>query len=166
MSPSDLLRETGLTMSMRQFRRYFPHLDGVVRGKRGHYRVVGPVTEARLQRIRDNVAKLGRTKSRRPRPPSTNPRRAGRTAGVVTIEGILAQFDLWRRRIDLAAIGDDALIALEREFGAVVDFYDALGSELDRRAVAARTAPSFNGRREQPPPPKKFGQIGPASMAK
>ena len=45
MSPSELLRETGLRVSPGQFRRYMASgiIPGVRRGKRGRFAVVGPV---------------------------------------------------------------------------------------------------------------------------
>lgn len=60
MSPSELLRRTGLSVSTRQFRRYITGrlIPGVVRRKRGHYVVVGPVTPARIARIRENIIKF------------------------------------------------------------------------------------------------------------
>lgn len=60
MSPSELLRRTGLSVSTRQFRRYMAGglIAGVVRRKRGHYVVIGPVTPARISRIRENIIKF------------------------------------------------------------------------------------------------------------
>src|SRR5436309_3390604 len=58
MSPSDLLRETGLKVSTRQFRRYLAGglISGVRRGKRGRYIVVGPVTPKRIAGIKKRIA--------------------------------------------------------------------------------------------------------------
>ena len=60
MSPSDLLRETGLKVSTRQFRRYMAGgvIPGIVRSKGGHFSVVGPVTQTRLSVIRKRVLKF------------------------------------------------------------------------------------------------------------
>lgn len=60
MSPSELLLRTGLSVSTRQFRRYMVGglIPGVVRRKRGHYVVIGPVTPARITRIRENIIKF------------------------------------------------------------------------------------------------------------
>ena len=60
MSPSDLLRKTGLPVSTRQFRRYMKGgiIPGVIRGKKGHYRIVGPITPKRIETIRQRVRKF------------------------------------------------------------------------------------------------------------
>ena len=57
MSPSELLRETGLQVSTRQFRRYLASgiISGVRRGKRGRFVVVGPVTPKRIAEIKQKI---------------------------------------------------------------------------------------------------------------
>jgi len=60
MSPSDLLRKTGLNVSTRQFRRYLAShiIPGVVTSKGGHYAIVGPVTPRRLINIRRRISRF------------------------------------------------------------------------------------------------------------
>lgn len=60
VSPSELLREIGLNVSTRQFRRYLAGgiIPGVRRGKRGRYAIVGPVTQKRLEEIKMRILKF------------------------------------------------------------------------------------------------------------
>src|SRR2546421_5368804 len=60
MSPSELLRETGVRVSTRQFRRYMASgiIPGVRRGKRGRFVVVGPVTPKRIAETKQKILKF------------------------------------------------------------------------------------------------------------
>ena len=60
MSPSELLRETGLRVSTRQFRRYMASrmIPGVRRGKRGRFVIVGRVTPTRIAEIKRRISKF------------------------------------------------------------------------------------------------------------
>ncbi|HEY5706313.1 MAG TPA: hypothetical protein VIS96_12130 [Terrimicrobiaceae bacterium] len=100
MSVSDLLRETGLRIGERQFRRYLAlnALDGIARTKGGHYYVVGPVTPERIERIRNTVFSLKRRPGRPPPRPSNRPKFSG-SGGIATIEGVRGLFDLWANQV-------------------------------------------------------------------
>src|SRR5204862_412939 len=79
MSPSELLSETGLRLSTRQFRRYMAAgiIPGVKCGKRGRYVIVGPVTAARIARTKERIRKFrGRSGRKRLRyvPPAAQTR--------------------------------------------------------------------------------------------
>jgi hypothetical protein len=102
MSPSELLRETGLQVSTRQFRRYMANriITGIRRGKRGHYVVVGPVTPKRIAEIQRRVLhfRCGPGRKRlKYIPPVPLKSRAFRdvTFSRVNLAGALTEFGWW-----------------------------------------------------------------------
>lgn len=107
MSPSELLRQTGLHVSTRQFRRYLAGglIPGVVRGKGGHYAVKGPVTPARIARIKERILKFrgrpGRKKLRNIVPVNiTNRKRTDVKFPGFTLGGSMIEFQWWMNQCD------------------------------------------------------------------
>jgi len=117
---------------MRQFRRYLPQLEGIRKGKGGHYYVVGPVTPARLARIREQIAARQSTQrkrggeTRRIYRPATS-----RKAGILTIEGIMVEFGSWRRRVDLEEMDVESLDRLMDIIDPVLDLHEAACKRWD-----------------------------------
>jgi len=108
MSPSELLSETGLRLSTRQFRRYMAAgiIPGVKCGKRGRYVIVGPVTAARIARTKERIRKFrGRSGRKRLRyvPPAaqTRPTRLHDFKFTrLNLSGILIEFGWWMDQSD------------------------------------------------------------------
>jgi len=134
MSPSDLLRETGLTLSIRQFRRHLPKIEGVKKGKGGHYYICGPVTADRINRIRTQIEKLMRQPAKRwkSRAQIGNP---SRKAGVLTIEGIMVDLGLWLRTVDVTAMDSDTLAQLLTVLQPISDTYLVAARLIQERAT-------------------------------
>jgi hypothetical protein len=108
MSPSELLRETGLRLSTRQFRRYMAAgiIPGVKCGKRGRYVILGPVTPARIARTKERIRKFrGRSGRKRLRyiPPAAQTkfrRRQDFRFRRLNLSGILIEFGRWMDQSD------------------------------------------------------------------
>ena len=80
-------------------------LPGIQPGKGGHYFIAGPVTNYRVQKIRRVIQEQQRTQKQRSgetRKHAIKGPANSRAAGVATIEGVRALFDIWLRQV-----GDD-----------------------------------------------------------
>ena len=107
MSPSDLLRATGLHVSTRQFRRYMASgiIPGVRRGKRGRFVVVGPVTPRRIARTNELIRKFrcapGRKKLRYVPPAKADKRSLSEIRfRRLNLAGILIEFGWWMNQCE------------------------------------------------------------------
>ena len=114
MSPSDLLRETGLKVSTRQFRRYLAGgiIPGVKRGKGGRFVIVGPVTPARIATIKCRLRKFrcapGRRRLKHVAPVHL---KGNKFVNVrfsrLNLAGILIEFVWWMNQCDPIKVWSD-----------------------------------------------------------